>query len=78
MNIAVPLASTFPAARRARCVVLGLALALAAVVQPAAAVEVERVQSAGGVEAWLVRDHTNPIITVRLAISRRRRPRPHR
>lgn len=67
MNIAVPLASTFPAARRARCVVLGLALALAAVVQPAAAVEVERVQSAGGVEAWLVRDHTNPIITVRLA-----------
>ena len=55
------------AARRAWCVVLGLAVALAAVAVPAGAVEVERVRSAGGIEAWLVRDHANPIITVRLA-----------
>ena len=67
MNIAVPLASAFSAFARAGCVVLGLVLAIAAIAQPAAAVEVERVRSAGGVEAWLVRDRTNPIIIVRLA-----------
>ena len=60
-------ASTLPAALRAWCVVLGLALAVAAIAPPAAAVEVERVRSTGGIEAWLVQDHTNPIITVRLA-----------
>ncbi|MAF95932.1 MAG: peptidase M16 [Rhodospirillaceae bacterium] len=31
------------------------------------AVTIERVLSPGGVEAWLVRDHTNPIITMRFA-----------
>ena len=60
-------ASTLAAALRAWCVVLGLALAMAVNAVPAGAVEVERVQSAGGIEAWLVRDHANPIITVRLA-----------
>ncbi len=34
---------------------------------PALAVTVERVVSPGGIEAWLVRDHTNPIISMRFA-----------
>ncbi len=34
---------------------------------PAGAVTIERVLSPGGIEAWLVRDHTNPIITMRFA-----------
>ena len=34
---------------------------------PARAVEVQRVVSPGGVEAWLVEDHTNPIISLDLA-----------
>jgi len=34
---------------------------------PAQAVEIERVKSPGGTEAWLVRDHTNPIISMRFA-----------
>jgi len=33
----------------------------------AAAIEVERVISPGGIEAWLVRDHSNPIVTVSFA-----------
>ena len=33
----------------------------------AGAVTIERVVSSGGIEAWLVRDHTNPIITMRFA-----------
>lgn len=33
---------------------------------PAGAVEVQRVVSPGGVEAWLVEDHTNPIISLDL------------
>jgi zinc protease len=39
--------------------VLGLALS-----GPAAAVTVERVVSPGGIEAWLVRDHSNPILAL--------------
>lgn len=34
---------------------------------PAHAVSVERVVSPGGIEAWLVRDSTNPILSLRLA-----------
>ena len=67
MYTTVTRASFFSAFALAGGVVLGLILAVAIVAQPAAAVEVERVRSADGVEAWLVRDHTNPIITVRLA-----------
>src|SRR3546814_19707140 len=33
----------------------------------ARAVEVQRVVSPGGIEAWLVEDHTNPIIALELA-----------
>ena len=34
---------------------------------PAQAVEVLRVVSPGGIEAWLVEDHGNPIISLNLA-----------
>ncbi|MEE8279382.1 MAG: pitrilysin family protein [Alphaproteobacteria bacterium] len=34
---------------------------------PARAIEIQRVVSPGGMEAWLVEDHTNPIIAVRFA-----------
>ena len=47
---------------------LALVAATAFVVaQPAEAVEVQRVVSPGGIEAWLVEDHSNPIISVDLA-----------
>ena len=32
---------------------------------PAFAVQVERVVSKGGIEAWLIRDHSNPITTMK-------------
>jgi len=34
---------------------------------PARAIEVQRVTSPGGIEAWLVEDHTNPIIALNIA-----------
>jgi zinc protease len=40
---------------------------LLVVAQPAAAVEVEKVVSPGGIEAWLVEDHSNPIVSLELA-----------
>lgn len=49
-------------ARAAGLVVIAL-LILAP--DPARAIDVERVISAGGIEAWLVRDHANPIVTMR-------------
>ncbi|MBC8337653.1 MAG: insulinase family protein [Alphaproteobacteria bacterium] len=36
-------------------------------VPPAHAVEIDRVKSPGGIEAWLVRDQSNPIISMRFA-----------
>lgn len=49
-----------------RLLVLGLGLALMGVglAGPARALTIDRVTSPGGIEAWLVRDHTNPIIAV--------------
>jgi zinc protease len=44
-----------------------LALALLVVSVPATAVTVEKVVSPGGIEAWLVQDHANPIVAVELA-----------
>ena len=46
---------------------LAAAIVLGAASRPAAAVEVERVTAPGGIVAWLVRDHTNPIIAIRFA-----------
>ncbi|WP_218940044.1 M16 family metallopeptidase [Denitrobaculum tricleocarpae] len=42
----------------------GFALVLAAAAPVSAAVEIERVVSPGGIEAWLVQDHRNPIIAM--------------
>jgi len=47
-------------------VIIGVASALAAP-RTAEAIDVERVVSPGGIEAWLVRDHSNPIVTVNFA-----------
>jgi len=44
-----------------------LLIVLVAGIAPARAVEVQRVVSPGGVEAWLVEDHSNPIIALDLA-----------
>jgi zinc protease len=44
-----------------------LALVIALTALQARAVEVQRVVSPGGIEAWLVEDHTNPIIALELA-----------
>jgi zinc protease len=41
---------------------------LALATSPAAAMTIERVVSPGGIEAWLVRDHTLPMIAVEFAI----------
>ncbi len=35
--------------------------------RPALAIDIQRVTSAGGIEAWLIEDHTNPIIAVNFA-----------
>jgi len=48
-----------------RTFALALILALTAAL-PARAIEVQRVISPGGIEAWLVEDHTNPIISLDL------------
>ena len=47
--------------------VLLLVAASFAVIGPARAVEVQRVVSPGGIEAWLVEDHSNPIISLDVA-----------
>lgn len=47
-------------------VLLALAL-LAAGLRPAAAVDVQRVVSPGGIEAWLVEDHSLPLVSVSFA-----------
>ncbi|MCP5366998.1 MAG: insulinase family protein [Hyphomicrobiales bacterium] len=52
-------------ARRLAAAIVLCVLVLAAV--PAGAVSIQRVVSPGGVVAWLVEDHTNPIIALDLA-----------
>lgn len=47
---------------------LGLLL-LAVSVLPAGAVTVEKVTSPGGIEAWLVQDHSNPIIALEVSFA---------
>ncbi len=49
-----------------RSLALALFLVLVATL-PARAIEVQRVISPGGIEAWLVEDHSNPIISLDLA-----------
>ncbi|MCR6630018.1 MAG: insulinase family protein [Magnetospirillum sp.] len=54
--------------RRLIAFVFALPLAVLWGALPAQAVTVERVVSPGGVEAWLVQDHSNPIISLSLAM----------
>lgn len=54
--------------RRARALGLGLGLGLVAwTATPADAVEIERVTSPGGIEAWLVQEDAVPIVTMNFA-----------
>jgi zinc protease len=63
--------SALPAAaslgRAARLLVVSLALVAASTVAAEAA-KIQRVVSPGGIEAWLIEDHTNPIIAVQFAL----------
>ncbi len=51
-----------------RTILVGLAWLVVASL-PARALEVQRVVSPGGIEAWLVEDHSNPIISMDIAFS---------
>jgi zinc protease len=46
-----------------------LAVCLALLALPARAVTVERVVSPGGIEAWLVQDHANPILALEISFA---------
>ncbi len=46
---------------------VAFAFILVLTVRPVQATEIERVVSPGGIEAWLVQDHLNPIISMRIA-----------
>lgn len=50
-----------------RTATLCLLLTVALLPRPAAAVDIQRVVSPAGIEAWLVEDHTNPLIALRIA-----------
>jgi zinc protease len=50
-----------------RALIVALFVSIALAVPPARAVEVERVVSPGGIEAWLVADRSNPILSVKFA-----------
>jgi zinc protease len=52
---------------RIRAFAVGACLALLCAAPPASAVEIQRVESPGGIEAWLVEEHTIPIIAVEIA-----------
>jgi zinc protease len=58
---------TVKAAPRRRVRLLPLAAALVLLALPAHAVTIDRVVSPGGIEAWLVQDHTLPIVTLELS-----------
>lgn len=51
------------AAQLAACILLGCTLLFA---RPALAIDIQQVQSDGGITAWLVEDHSNPLIAVSL------------
>ena len=55
--------------RRLSMAVCALCLWLSLCARPAGAVTVERVVSPGGIEAWLVQDHSNPIIDLEIAFA---------
>jgi len=51
-----------------RCIsILAAALAMLAVAAPASAIEVQEITSPGGIKAWLVEDHSIPLVSLSLA-----------
>ena len=46
---------------------LGVVLTAAFAPAPADAMDIQRVRSPGGIEAWLVENHANPLIAMRFA-----------
>lgn len=55
------------ALRSALVLVLALGVAVAASTTPAGAISIQRVVSDKGIEAWLVEDHTVPVLSMRFA-----------
>jgi zinc protease len=53
-----------------------LSLVAAFAVSPANAMDIKRVTSPGGIEAWLVESHANPLIAMRFAFRRTSRASP--
>ena len=54
---------------RIRAVTLATVLVLAGLATPAAAFEIKQVTSPGGITAWLVEDHTIPLIAMNFSFS---------
>ena len=50
-----------------RTVIAAAALALFAVAAPASAIQVQEITSPGGIKAWLVEDHSIPLLSLSLA-----------
>jgi zinc protease len=53
----------------ANLAILAVSVLVLAVATPARAVEIQRVVSPGGIEAWLVEDHTLPIIALSFSVT---------
>lgn len=47
--------------------ILAVTLGLAFTAGPALAIDIQEIETPGGLKAWLVEDHTNPIVSVRFA-----------
>ena len=62
MRFAIPIS-----ARLAAVVATALLLTASLLASPASAVDIKRVVGPAGIEAWLVEDHTNPLIALRIA-----------
>src|SRR6266508_44447 len=54
-------------AMRRHLAVVIFVLTLAAAIVPAQAIAIKEVKTAGGITAWLVEDHTNPLIAMRFS-----------
>jgi zinc protease len=63
----VPLTRTLSPGGRGAWTLLAAALALSLLVTPAHAIDIKKVVSPGGIEAWLVEDHKIPVLAVEWA-----------
>lgn len=62
----IALVSLRQTSRLLRLAAIGLLASAALLVRPALAIDIQPVQSDGGISAWLVEDHSNPLIAVSL------------